>query len=236
MSPPSELSREEIAKREIGHTDIRPVTAWTLTVAFLATIVVVPTVQAVHELRQAPAGRLPRCCSLFGELPEVIEPFQNSGERPLNGVLSANSRLLKSIQRYERQLEDESLLGKAVLPPLQHQLSLWGGAGNEQAYLGRDGWLFYRPGVDYLTGPGFLESTVLFRRSQSGNSHTPPPQPDPRSAILDFHRQLHERGIQLVLLPAPVKAALEPEHLSSRYAGHTSVLQNPSYDEFRRQM
>ena len=37
----------------------------------------------------------------------------------------------------------------------------WLGAGNERVYPGRDGWLFYRPDVEYLTGPGFLDPAVM---------------------------------------------------------------------------
>ena len=33
----------------------------------------------------------------------------------------------------------------------------WLGAGNERVYPGRDGWLFYRPDVEYVTGRGFLD-------------------------------------------------------------------------------
>ena len=70
---------------------------------------------------------------------------------------------------FERGLEDASTLRRA-LPAAQQLMSAWGGVGNEQVYLGRDGWLFYRPGVDYLTGPGFLSPAVLERRRRSGPS------------------------------------------------------------------
>ena len=44
--------REQIAQREIGHTDIAPWLSRTLTAVFLATIVVVPAIQTVHDLGQ----------------------------------------------------------------------------------------------------------------------------------------------------------------------------------------
>ena len=40
----------------------------------------------------------------------------------------------------------------------------WLGAGNERVYVGRDGWLFYRPDVEYLTGRGFLDPAQIERR------------------------------------------------------------------------
>ena len=45
------LSREEIAKREIGQTNIQPAVAWFLVMAFLGTLIAVPAIQLVHELR-----------------------------------------------------------------------------------------------------------------------------------------------------------------------------------------
>ena len=233
-SDPCELSREEIAQQEIGHTEIRPATAWLLTIAFLATIVLVPTVQAFYESR-AENSRLPFGLSLFGHVPRAWQ--QHAGEEQgFARIFGANSRLSRSIHEYERQLEDRSLLGRAVLPSLQSLLATWGGAGNEQVYLGRDGWLFYRPDVDYVTGPGFLTPPALHRRAQSATDGHPSPQPDPRLAILDFHRQLKARGIQLILLPVPAKPMLDPEHLSSRYAGFREALQNPSFDQFRHEV
>ena len=66
-------------------------------------------------------------------------------------------------------LEDASIFGQAVRPVVQYQLAVRGGAGNEKAYCGRTPWLFDRPGVDYLLGPGFLDPRVLARRAASGN-------------------------------------------------------------------
>ena len=67
------------------------------------------------------------------------------------------------------------------------------GAGNEQAYVGKDGWLFYRPGFDHVTGPPFLDEKRLERTSKNSAMR----QPDPVKAILDFKEQLAERGIKL---------------------------------------
>jgi alginate O-acetyltransferase complex protein AlgJ len=114
-------------------------------------------------------------------------------------------------------------------------LTGWLGAGNEKAYCGRDGWLFYRPGVDYVTARGFLEPAVLEERSRSGNEWTPPPQPDPVKAILDFKKQLDERGIELVIVPAAVKPSIHPEKFSGRFDG-AAALQNPSFAEFKKRL
>ena len=97
--------------------------------------------------------------------------------------------------------------------------------------MGRDGWLFYRPDVDYVTGRGFLEPEVLRSRARSGDQWDPPPQPDPIAALIDFDRQLAERGIRLLVLPTPVKPMIQPGQLSPRDADGMP-LNNPSYLRF----
>jgi hypothetical protein len=232
----STLSREEVARQEIGRTEVRPLTAWLLTGAFLTTLVGVPTMQLAHELQQtSPDGAvLPGCCRVLACLPRAAACFESAGGSLVERVNAANASLLDGLVEYEQALEDDSLLTARILPPTQHVLAAWGGAGNEQAYLGRDGWLFYRPGFDYVTGRAFLDEATLRKRRSSGGQDSPAPQPDSRPAIIDFHRELAARGIRLVLLPAPVKPMLEPERLSSRYHGCRELLQNASYEQWKR--
>lgn len=236
----SKLTREEIARREIGHTEIRPALAWTMVVAFLGSLVSVPTIQLLNELQQQAEGghksSVPSCARIIYSLPSIASVFVESNSDVIDKCAATNAELLKHINEYEDQLEDESWLARRILSPTQLALTRWGGAGNEKAYVGRSGWLFYRAGVDYVTGPGFLDPATLAKRAASGNEYSDPPQPDPRAAILEFHRQLADRGIQLVVMPTPVKPMLEPEHFSSRYADGDDVLQNVSYPQFKREL
>jgi alginate O-acetyltransferase complex protein AlgJ len=106
------------------------------------------------------------------------------------------------------------------------------GAGNEQVYLGRSGWLFYRPAVDHLTGPGFLDQRELSRRAAAGSEWRDAPQPDPRPAILEFRDQLAERGVELLVVPVPVKASIHPAQLSRRNTVTDEPVHNPSFAAF----
>jgi alginate O-acetyltransferase complex protein AlgJ len=109
----------------------------------------------------------------------------------------------------------------------------WLGVGNERVYRGRDGWLFYRPDVEYITGRGFLDPAQLRRRVAAAPEWTAPPQPDPREAIARFRRDLEARGITLIVMPTPLKPGVHPEMLARRYAeAPGAVLQNPSYAAF----
>lgn len=234
------LSREEIAKIEIGHTDIAAWLARAMTTVFLAALFAVPV---VHECtspdnENAPPATTtwPRCCSIFTALPEVAVAFDRADGDLWQRTLAANARLLKTVDLYESSLKDESLLVERLLGPTQYCLSRWGRLGNEKAYLGRDGWLFYRPSVDYTTGPGFLDPRILSKRSQAGKPYAAPVQPDPRVAIIDFARQLRGRGIALLLVPAPGKAMIHPEQLTSRLSGTAEALHNESFDEWKQEM
>ena len=105
---------------------------------------------------------------------------------------------------------------ETLLPPAQSFLTGILGVGNEKAYLGKDRWLFYRPAIDYLKGAGFLDRKRLIARAMSGTEWQPVPQPDPMIAIFQFQKQLAARGIQLIVMPVPVKPMIHPEKFSSQ--------------------
>ncbi len=117
---------------------------------------------------------------------------------------------------FEEALDDQSVIGKWIRPKIQYVLTAWLGAGNEKAYGGVPPWLFYRPGVDYLTGPPFLHPVQLQKRAAGVSEWTTPIEPDPRAAILHLKQQLARRGIELIIVPTPIKAMIHPEKLSPR--------------------
>lgn len=232
-------SREEQAKREIGRTEMGRGVKWALFVMGLFTLLAVPVGQTYRETRQHAAGRRasrwPQCGDIFGAGPRAAAAYRASDGGWGSKVLRANAVLLQAIDEYETELKDESFLKQLILPPAQ-ELLVRAGSGNEKAYVGRQGWLFYRPGIDYCTGPGFLDPRHMARRADSGTQWQPAPQPDPRAAIRQFRRQLAGRGIRLVLMPTPDKATIHPEKFSSRYEGRQVSVHNPSYRQFLDEM
>jgi len=239
MSQPARLSREEIAKIEIGHTESTPAINRFLTLFFLAVITAVPLVQLVREFALIRAGKepgrtLPQSLDIFSLLPRRAELAELG--RSEGGFLEAgnrmNNRMLGDIQRYETDLKDRDGLMQWVIPRMQIPVTAWLRGGNEDAYCGRDGWLFYRKDIDSLTGRGFLEPEVLAARAATASELAAAPQPDPLKAIVDFRDQLARRGIALVVVPAPVKPSIHPEHHSARYAGRRGGVQNPSFAAF----
>ena len=128
----------------------------------------------------------------FGAQPSYRNRFQGKS------LLALNAEIQKRIGLYEQKIDDESLFATRLRAPVQRVLAGLG-AGNEKAYVGRDGWLFYGPDVRALTGPAFGHA--------------------PRDAIIHFRDQLAVRGIELILLPTPVKPSIHPDQL----AGGTKI-------------
>lgn len=70
---------------------------------------------------------------------------------------------------------------------------------------GRDGWLFFAPELRSLAvGRFWGEAAAEASRAPRDDAK------DPLPAILDFHRQLAARGVQLLFVPVPAKAAVYP--------------------------
>ncbi len=236
---PKPQTREQQAKLEIGHTEIGLGVKWTLFVVGLFTLFAVPTMQTYREMRQHTEGRRenpwPQCCDIFDALPRAAAAYREHDGGWISKTCRANAVLLRAIDKYEKDLKSESFLTQFILPPTQ-KILVCAGSGNEKGYVGRQRWLFYRPGIDYCTGPGFLNPRHMARRANSGTEWQPAPKPDSRAAILQFHRQLAERNIRLVLMPTPDKATIHPEKFSSRYEGRRMRVHNPSYRQFLNEL
>lgn len=240
MSQRTHQSREEIAKIQIGHTESTRAINGFLTLFFLAVITAVPLLQAGREFAVIRAGmesdrKLPQSLDVFSFLlptRDELKALVSAEDGLLEAGSRVNARIFRDIQNYETDLKERDKLMQWVIPRMQIPVTAWLKGGNEDAYCGRDGWLFYRKDIDSLTGRGFLEPEVLVRRAASGSEINAPPQPDPLRAIIDFRDQLAQRGIALIMMPVPVKPSIYPERHSARYEGRTGAVQNPSFPVF----
>jgi alginate O-acetyltransferase complex protein AlgJ len=199
---PTDPSHDADLRRGIVHTTVSRRVALGLVAIFLLVIYGVPVAQAVMERMKDDDSVLP---DLFKRRPTRA-----------------------NLKRFEDDLEKASYAKDAVQPRVQLALSRLG-AGNKRAVIGRDGWLFYQPGVMSLAGPGLLDrDQQLVRQRAAADAEEPALSPDPRPAILTLARALTARGIRLVLFPVPDKAALQPVELHGRAT--TTVAANRDQD------
>jgi alginate O-acetyltransferase complex protein AlgJ len=81
---------------------------------------------------------------------------------------------------------------------------------NAAVATGVDGWLFLTSELRFLAQGRFwgdaAKGASRARRADAA---------DPLTAIVDFHRQLKERGIELLLVPVPPKAEIYPDKLAT---------------------
>jgi alginate O-acetyltransferase complex protein AlgJ len=231
------VTREEEADRSLNHTGFGPGSMALVTALFLLTVFGVPVVQHVVEIRQNLAkrtewrpesgqpepGLLPKAYTVGSLLPTGEQIGKAKGFWGYWSLIPSS----ESIVKFEEGLKESSVLTQALLSPAQGVMSGVFGVGNEKAYLGQPGWLFYRPDVDYVTASGFLRPDVLRARQHAANEV----QPDPIKAILATRDQLKERGIRLVIMPVPTKPLIHPEKLIGD-KGLGLQLQNPSYRDF----
>ncbi len=193
------------------HTRVSRSVAWTMILLFLGIILTVPISELVAEFAE---GKHLRVLNLF-----------TMGRFPTKGDL----------RQYEETLEERSLLVRYVQPRMQEMLTSRGGFASSNVVLGQEDWLFYRPGVDSVTGNGFLEPITLRTRARNLRDavSTETISSDPRPAILEFHWQVRAAGGHLVLMPTPDKASIHAAQLS-RAAQPFPV--NPSWVQFVQEM
>jgi SGNH hydrolase-like domain, acetyltransferase AlgX len=73
---------------------------------------------------------------------------------------------------------------------------------------GADGWFFLSSDIRFLSVGQFWGADA----AKVSRAHKPE-SADPIPAIVDFHEQLKKRGIDLLLMPVPPKAAIYPEKI-----------------------
>ncbi len=200
-------SHDEQLRRGIIATEVTRPAAWLLTLLFLATIFTVPLSQAYLEKREDEDSSL---AELFQRAPTT-----------------------ENLRQFEKGVEDASYAKSWVQPRAQLWLTRLGRVGNKLAVVGHDGWLYFTPGLLHVGGPGFLDRAGQQSREKDAlDAGQERVHADPLPAIVAFHRALAERGVRLVLLPMPDKAALEPGPLHGRPGPSSSSADNVDYERF----
>jgi hypothetical protein len=108
-----------------------------------------------------------------------------------------------NLRAYERSLEGANWVARVSRPWIQFARFEWLKDGGEKVVIGRDGWYFYKPGLNYM-----LARPERAKAASATN--------DPLAAIVDFRDQLAARGIRLIVMPAPNKESVYPDRLTRR--------------------
>lgn len=205
--------RELQAEAEVGSTEFSRGVAPFLVALLLLVIAGVFISERITGDAIQLTEEIPR---LVPGMTEITTALQTEG--PWEGAFAVNRRFLGNLDRFTGDLERVSPLRAALIEPVNRWMTSGLGAQNANVLRGRDGWLFYQPAVDHLTGPGYLSA----RANRQG---------DPVAVLERFAEQLADRGITLIVAPLPVKAAIYPEKLAGGFVGEAPV-QNPSHAEF----
>ena len=220
------VSRETEAELALKNTVLAPGTAPLLALFFLITIAAVPVIQFTAEVRATHSlDRLPT----FQAFSVLIPRGRSHNLRSVVDVWRIFPKA-DEIKTVQKTLERESVVAQWLLPRVQSVLTGLLHAGNEQVYLGRSGWLFYRADVDYVMGEPFLDPFWIKRRASSAGL-----QPDAVRAIVDFRDQLARRGVDLIVLPTPVKPSIDGAMLAPS-PSRSPPFQNESFTQFKRRL
>lgn len=220
------VSREEEAELALNHTIYAPGARQLLIALFLLTILLVPVIQLAVEIASPSSPSGSTIVNLSKAIPAWTKIIAVRSAADLWHLLPRAADL----KIIEESIENESVTSVWLQPRVQLLLTSTLHAGNEQVYPGRDSWLFYRPDVDYVTGPPFLDPAQMRHRARVDRV-----QPDPIKAIVGFRNQLATRGIDLIVVPVPMKPGIEARKFSL-HADENVPLQNPSFLEFKARL
>lgn len=149
---------------------------WALILMFVGIIGIVPLVQVMMEVREESGVR---AFEVFGDAPTA-----------------------PNLRRFEKNLEQASWAARLSRPWLQYAHFNWLKDGGEKVAVGGAGWLFYKPGLNYM-----LANPDRFPRTDTN---------DPVGAIVGFRDQLAAYGVRLLVIPVPNKESIYPDQLTAR--------------------
>ncbi len=189
----------------------------------LATATAIETPRARSEPRVSRIAFIGGFLLLIFAVPIVQTAWELSRGEPVQALeVFATPLTAEGLARYERTLEDHSVIGRAVRERW-HWLSLVAlNAGNQKAVVARERSLFYRPSLDFALARGFMAD--------------PQAEGHPVRAIVAFRDCLRRQGVELVLLIAPGKESIYPEWLSRRYPSEQGPPSNRDMDAFLQAM
>lgn len=121
----------------------------------------------------------------------------------------------KNLRQYEKSLEEKSWFQVNLRPVFQRLLFGVFQETGGKAVRGVNGWLFYRPDLRYVVEPDRVEGAFGDSRWVEAGDHLTHREQVVR-AVARFRDQLQERGIRLLVVPAPGKPSIYPDRVTRR--------------------
>lgn len=147
---------------------------------------------------------------------EMLRPAPEAGRARLSITdFPAQGSIVQRLRGFESNLEDRSIAGDFYRETFRQGAYSVFHEGSHQVVRGRGNMLHF--GLDVRS--------ILNRNPMQPVPKSVAKEPQstaftsPAEAILDFAEQLRERGIQLLLVPIPVKASIYPESLGVEMPG-----------------
>lgn len=150
-----------------------------------------------------------------------------AGRRPVLVDLLVAPSDRQRLRAIEDRLQETAVVDSWLRPRWAVLGDRWFERGNDQVVFGRGEELFLRDGLRYLWTPSFDQP----RATRVADLEPTVEGSDPLAVILDFHQQLQRHNIELMLLPVPAKATVQPDRMSRGSAADARP-QNPGFEEF----
>lgn len=123
----------------------------------------------------------------------------------------------KYLRKYETELEETSVFANTLRPYMQYfRFALFRDWG-EKALQGRNGWLFYKQGVQYLLRPDIND-----KRSMVVDPEDKSIKDNVIDSIVAFRDELKKHGCELLVVIVPGKASIYPDILCDKVSADKS--------------
>jgi hypothetical protein len=194
--------------------------------------------QTVYLINNGVAWRMAIVFMVVLWLPALSEHARKAlagqwSETPAGKLLAwrpAQGSIVQHLHDVEKSL-DSADYSTAIRQRVQGWLTRFLGEGNSKVFVGFDGRLFYHPDLQSLTGYGPLKPEPFSVMKDPELAKLP----ETRDMVKAYAAQLKERGIDLLLVPVPLKPMLYSEYITGKgdYAWVTHPDQAAFYQQLR---
>lgn len=189
-------------------------TAWLLSALFILIITLPPVLRNVHNAFCKKNNQWVPLLEFFHHPNALSQSALASKRRNHPSIEREQPNLQDHLRSFETKLEDADYT-TAIRRWMQTELAALLNEGNNKAVIGDDGVLYYQAAITSLVGYGPLQPEPDSVMKNPDRAAWTPPLP----VIVNFAEQLRQRGIDLLLVPVPVKPMIYPEGIGKTEQG-----------------